>query len=122
MKFDLEKSFEIWERTPETLRIILQNLSEEWVLNNEGADTFSPYDVMGHLIHGEKTDWTERAKMILEFGNTKTFVPWNRFAQYEESKGKTLEQLLDEFAAIRAANIIWFRKLKLTEADLDKKG
>jgi hypothetical protein len=70
-------------------------------MNNEGPDTFSPYDVIGHLIHGEKTDWTARTKIILEFGLSKPFVPWDRFAQYEESKGKTLQQLLDEFEKVR---------------------
>jgi len=77
---------------------------------------------MGHLIHGEKTDWVARAKMILEFGNTKTFVPWDRFAQYEESKGKSLSQLLDEFARVRKENMDWFKSLQLTESELNKTG
>jgi hypothetical protein len=91
-------------------------------MNNEGPETFSPFDVIGHLIHGEKTDWAERARMILEFGNTKTFVPWDRFAQYEESKGKNLAQLLDEFIKVREENMRLFKSLQLTEADLDKTG
>lgn len=122
MKYDLQKSIEILERTPAVLRSLLSGINNDWVINNEGPETFSPYDVMGHLVHGEKTDWTERAKIILAFGNTKTFVPWDRFAQYEESKGKTLEQLLDEFAAIRKENMDWFKGLQLAETDLDKKG
>ena len=89
---------------------------------NEGPETYSPYDVVGHLIHGEKTDWPARAKIILEHGNTQTFVRWNREAMYEESEGKTLQQLLDEFAAIRKENMVWFKALNLTEDDLDKKG
>jgi DinB superfamily len=122
MKYSVEKSIEILERTPAVLQALLGGLSDDWVLPNEGPETFSPYDVVGHLIHGEKTDWTERTKMILAFGNTQTFVKWNRFAQYEESKGKSLQQLLSEFATIRKENMIWFKALNLSEADLDQKG
>jgi hypothetical protein len=122
MKYSLEKSIEILERTPAVLKTLLSGLSDEWIINNEGPETFSPYDVIGHLIHGEKTDWTERTKMILEFGASKSFVPWDRFAQYEESKGKTRDQLLKEFETIRKENMVWFKSLSLTEADLDKKG
>ena len=122
MKYSIERSIEILERTPAVLNSMLSGIDDDWVMNNEGPETFSPYDVIGHLVHGEKTDWTARTKMILEFGDTKTFVPWNRFAQYEESKGKTLQELLDEFMAIRKENMDWFKSLQLTEADLDKKG
>ena len=122
MKYDLNKSIAFLERTPAVLNTLLSGLDGDWVMNNEGPETFSPYDVIGHLIHGEKTDWATRAKMILEYENTKSFVPWNRFAQFEESKGKSLQQLLDEFAAIRKENMAWFKELQLTETDLDKKG
>jgi hypothetical protein len=122
MQYSLERSYEILDRTPAVLQALLSGLPDDWVMPNEGPETFSPYDVVGHLIHGEKTDWTARAKMILEFGNTQTFVKWNRFAQYEESKGRSLQQLLDEFVAIRKENMVWFRSLNLTEYDLDKKG
>jgi hypothetical protein len=122
MKYDIEKSCQILDRTPAMLKAVLSNLDDGWVMSNEGPETFSPYDVIGHLIHGEKTDWVPRTKMILEFGNTKTFVPWDRFAQYEESKGKSLEQLLDEFKTLRKDNMTWFKSLKLSEKDLDKKG
>jgi DinB superfamily len=122
MQYSLERSYEILERTPVVLQALLAGLHDDWIMNNEGPETFSPYDVIGHLIHGEKTDWTARTKMILEFGNTKTFERWNRVAMYEESKGKTLQQLLGEFAAIRKENMIWFRSLNLTETDFDKKG
>jgi hypothetical protein len=122
VKYTVEQAIEILERTPAVLTALLAGLSDDWVMNNEGPETFSPYDVIGHLIHGEKTDWTARAKMILEFGNTKTFERWNRVAMYEESKDKSLQQLLTEFAAIRKENIIWFTSLQLTETDLDKKG
>lgn len=122
MKYCLSKSYEILERTPAVLKTLLSGLNDAWVMFNEGPETFSPYDVVGHLIHGEKTDWLPRAKMILEFGNSKTFERYDRFAQYIESKGKSLSQLLEEFAVIRTENLNWFKSLNLTEDDLDKKG
>ena len=122
MKYSIERSIEIMERTPTVLNNMLSGIGDDWVMNNEGPETFSPYDVIGHLVHGERTDWTARTKRILEFGDTKTFDLWNRFAQYEESKGKTLQQLLDEFVAIRKENMIWFKSLQLSETDLDKTG
>ena len=122
MKFDLNKSYQILERTPVVLNELLSNLHDDWVMNNEGPETFSPYDVVGHLIHGEKTDWAVRTKIILEFGLTKPFVPWDRFAQFEESKGKTLQQLMDKFEKVRKENVAWLRSLNLSETDLDKKG
>jgi hypothetical protein len=122
MKYSLERSYEVLERTPTVLRVLLSGLDDEWVMNNEGPETFSPFDVIGHLVNGEKTDWRPRITMILEYGDTKTFALFNRFAQYEESKGKTLEQLLDEFESLRKENMQWFRSLIISEADLEKKG
>ena len=122
MQYSLERSYEILDRTPAVLQALLSGLCDDWIMPNEGPETFSPYDVVGHLVHGEKTDWVVRTKMILEFGNTKTFEKYDRFAQYEESKGKSLQQLLNEFAAIRKENMIWFKALNLTEDDLDRKG
>jgi hypothetical protein len=122
MQFDLAKSYQILERTPAVLKTLLSNLDDDWIINNEGPETFSPYDVIGHLIHGEKTDWAARTKIILEFGLSKPFVPWDRFAQFEESKGKTVTQLLDEFERIRKENVEWLKSLNLSETDLDKKG
>jgi len=122
MKFSLDKSYEILERTPTVLRALLSNLSDDWIMNNEGPETFSPYDVVGHLIHAEKTDWRDRAVMILEHGEEKSFVPFDRFAQFEESKGKSLATLLDEFEKLRGANLTWLKSLQLIENDFDKKG
>jgi DinB superfamily len=122
MKYSLERSYEILERTPVVLKALLSGIGDEWINGNEGPETFSPYDVVGHLIHGEKTDWRDRASMILEYGVSKTFVPYDRFAQYEESKGKTLQQLLNEFETWRSKNMEWFKSLHLSETDLDKKG
>ncbi len=122
MQYSLERAYEILDRTPAVLQSLLNGLSDDWIMPNEGPETFSPYDVVGHLIHGEKTDWVPRAKMILEFGNTKTFDRYDRFAQYEESKGKSLQQLLEEFAVIREENMGWLKSLNLTEDNLDRKG
>ena len=122
MKYTIENSIEILERTPFVLNSLLTGLNHDWVMNNEGPDTFSPFDVIGHLIHGEKTDWVTRAKIILEFGLEKPFTPWDRFAQYEESKGKTLQEVLEEFERVRIENLQWLKSLKLNETDLDRKG
>lgn len=122
MQYSLERSCEILERTPGTLQALLSGLPDEWIMPNEGPETFSPYDVVGHLVHGEKTDWTVRTKMILEHGNSKPFEKYDRFAQNEESKGKSLQQLLDEFTVLRKDNMAWFESLNLTEENLDKKG
>ena len=122
MQFNLNNAYEILERTPSVLKTLLTEISDDWSMSNEGPETFSAYDVIGHLIHGEKTDWRERATMILEYEESKTFVPYNRFAQVEGSKGKSLQQLLAEFEELRIANLKWLQSLKLTETDLDKKG
>lgn len=122
MNYTKEQAIEILERTPGVLSALLTSISSEWIMSNEGPETFSPYDVVGHLIHGEKTDWVVRAKLILEHGTAKPFAPYDRFAQYEESKGKTIQQLLKEFAEVRAENINWLKELSLTEEDLERKG
>lgn len=105
MNFSLEKSYEILERTPAVLKALLSNLNDEWIISNEGPCTFSPYDVVGHLLHGEKTDWIVRIRRILEQGTSLPFDPYDRFAQYEESKGKDLLQLMNEFEQLRNDNL-----------------
>ena len=122
MKFELGKSLEILEKTPGVIRNLLTGLSEDWIINNEGPETLSPYAVVGHLIHGEKTDWPGRIQMILDHGVNKTFIPYDRFAMYEESKGKSLESLLGEFETLRKKNLAWLNSLKLSETDFDKRG
>ena len=122
MQYSLEKSYEIVERTPAVLKALLTGINEDWIINNEGPETFSPYDVVGHLVHGEKTDWTVRIKRILESGNSRTFELFDRFAQYQDSEGKYLQQLLDEFELLRAENIYWLKSLNLSATDLDKTG
>jgi len=122
MEFSIEKSIEILERTPETLRSLLSQLSDEWIYANEGEGTWSCYDVVGHLIHGDKTDWLVRAELILSDEDDKTFKPFDRFAQFENSKGKNLSQLLDEFEACRKANLEKLKSFNLQQSDLSKKG
>lgn len=122
MNFSLEKSIEILERTPNVLSAMLHNISDGWTSNNEGGDTWSVYDILGHLIHGEKTDWIPRAEIILSGREDKTFTPFDRFAQFEESMGKTLRQLLDEFSTLRQNNIEQLRAKNITDDDLRKTG
>jgi hypothetical protein len=118
--FTLERGLEILERTPAVLRVWLDGLSPAWVEATEGPGTWSPYDVVGHLIHGERTDWMARVRVIVNGGGT--FQKFDRFAQFEESKGKSLPQLLDEFAEARRDSLAELRALGLTEADLDRTG
>ncbi|MBN8673793.1 MAG: DinB family protein [Chitinophagales bacterium] len=122
MNYSVEKACEILEKTPGILRSLFSGLSPDWTMCNEGPDTFSPYDVIGHLIHGEQTDWVVRAKHILAVGTATPFEPWDRFAQFKNSKGKTLEQLLSEFELLRQENINWLKSARLSEADLEKEG
>lgn len=122
MEFDLKKSVEILSRTPYVLETLLQGLSEEWTHNNEGENTWSPFDVLGHLIHGEKTDWMTRMEIILTKGTQQKFDSFDRFAQFEESKGKNLTQLLEEFKSIRKQNIALLESKKLSAIDLQKRG
>ena len=122
MKFNLDEAIEILSRTPALLKALLKDLSRNWVDKNEGSETWSPYDVIGHLIHGERTDWITRLKVILNYGESRPFEPFDRFAQFEASKGKSLEELLEEFAALREQNIMTLRELKITESDLEKTG
>lgn len=109
MHFDLEHACSILERTPGALRAMLAGLPEPWIRANEGPDTWSPFDVVGHLIDGEETDWIPRAQVILSQGPSRRFEPFDRFRHLERNRGKTLGALLDEFAALRAANIATLR-------------
>lgn len=119
--FELNKAMEILERTPSVLDELLKGLSESWFMTNEGEDTWSPYDIVGHLIHGDTTDWIPRTRHILD-QKPEPFVPFNRFAQFENSKGKSISQLLTEFKELRAKNIKALKEMNITEDDLNKKG
>ncbi len=122
MQFVLDDAIQLLRRTPDTVRAMLAGLSDEWARSDEGSDTWSPFDVLGHLIHGEKTDWVPRAQSILEHGESQVFVPFDRFAQFEDSKGKSLDKLLDEFAALRAKNLEIIESLHLTDDELERTG
>ena len=119
--FKLNRAIEILERTPEVLEKLLDGLSDSWINNNEGDETWSPFDIIAHLVHGEKTDWIARAKIILE--NKKGFFkPFDRFSQFEDSKGENISQLLTEFKALRNENLDTLRKLNIDDNDLVKIG
>src|SRR5215472_6705254 len=101
MEFQLEQATEILRRTPAILNALLRHLSDEWVRPNEGPESWSPYDIVGHLIHGEETDWIPRAKIILTDGESRAFEPFDRFAMFEKSRGQSLAELLDRFERLR---------------------
>ncbi|GAA4272939.1 DinB family protein [Aquimarina gracilis] len=122
MVFDINKSIEILQRTPLILESLLQGISKEWVENNEGENTWSAYDIVGHLIHGEKTDWIPRAKVILSKAENKTFDPFDRFAQMNKDQERTIEELLKEFKEIRSKNIEELKSFQINETKLSKKG
>ena len=122
MPFSLDRTIALLERTPGTLATMLDALPDEWTRTNEGAETFSPYDVVGHLIHGEKTDWLPRARHLLRHGPAVPFAPFDREAMFRDSAGRSLEELLAEFARRREESLEGLAALGLTEADLDREG
>jgi len=101
----MEEATAILARTPATLDAMLRGLPDGWIAAHEGGETWSPFDVIGHLIHGERTDWVPRARVILEHGEARPFATFDRFAQFATSEGRTLASLLDEFAAARQASL-----------------
>lgn len=119
MRFDLASSMDILRRTPDTLRALLDGADDAWTRGNEGPDTFSPFDVVGHLIDGEETDWIPRARIILSRDATATFSPYERFRHYERNRTRSLPSLLDEFARLREANLQHLAAMRLGDADLD---
>jgi hypothetical protein len=122
MQQNLQHTMALLARTPSSLNALLRDLPQEWTMQNEGGNTFNAFDVIGHLIHGERTDWMPRAKRILEFGETRAFDPFDRRAQEAESNSKPLGQLLDEFARLRSDNLAELRSLKLGPEDLNRRG
>jgi hypothetical protein len=121
MQFDLEKALEILSQTPKLLRVLIADRSEEWIGGGSETD-WNPYDVVGHLIHGEKTDWIPRARIILAQGANRTFEKFDRLAQFEDSKGQTLAELLDEFDALRGENLMRLEAMNITPEKLKLKG
>ena len=121
-EFNLEDVVAVLSRTPAMLDALLRGLPDVWARRDEGKDTWSAFDIVGHLIFGEKTDWMPRARIILEHGEGRAFDRFDRFAQFKESQGKSLEQLLDEFARLRKENLAALEKLNLRPEHLTKRG
>jgi len=122
MRFELESAIDVLRRTPPTLQVLLDALDEPWARGHEGPDTFSPFDVVGHLIDGEETDWIPRARIILARGADPRFVPYDRFRHRDRNASRSLEALLLQFAELRAANIELLRSWRLGDAELDLPG
>ena len=122
MFFDIKKSAEVLERTPKVLKSMLTGVSEEWLKNNEGNDSWSPYEIVGHLIYGEKTDWMVRVKIILDDAEKKDFEPFNRLGHVAEDQNRPISDLLSEFAQLREKNLNELNALKITQQDFKKMG
>jgi len=119
---DLRDIVPVLSRTPDILDVWLRELPSSWTSGTEGLDTWSPHDVVGHLIHGERTDWMPRVEHLLTHGEVMPFPLFDRFAQFEASRGKSLVELLDTFHALRAESLRCLAALRLTAADLDRSG
>ena len=122
MEHDLERTIALLGRTPVALDALLRDLPEEWTFRGEGDKTWTAFDVVGHLIHADRTDWMSRVKRILDYGETRAFEPFDRLGQVRESEGKSLGQLLDEFARVRAEKLDELRGLKLQSEDFERRG
>jgi hypothetical protein len=122
MQFDLESSLDLLRRTPRTLDVLLRHLDDRWFRATEGPETFSPFDVVGHLIDGEETDWIPRARIILARGPNLTFEPYDRFRHHTRNVTRTLGSLLDEFDRLRDANLTLLASWNLGEDHLDLPG
>ena len=122
MEFHLDRTYEILERTPRIVRTMLSELDESWTHRNYGDATWSPFDIVGHLIAGERNDWMVRLRIILESGPSRAFDPFDRTAMYEASRGKTLRELLDTFESLRARNVAQLRALHLSPEQLALPG
>ncbi len=122
MQFDIEQATSILSRTPSVFDALLRDLPDPWVASNEGENTWSPFDVVGPLVHCEKTDWIPRARLILEKGESQVFESLDRFAHFEESRGKGIVELLNEFSALRSANLFTLGEFALSASDLQRKG
>ena len=122
MEYQLEHTVALLTRTPAALDALLRDLPEAWTFHNEGGETWSAFEVVGHLIHAEHTDWMPRARMVLQFGEAQTFTAFDREGHLRASQGRSLGQLLDEFARVRAANLAELEGLKLGRAELELRG
>ncbi|HEX7296484.1 MAG TPA: DinB family protein [Pyrinomonadaceae bacterium] len=122
MEFEINQAKAILRTTPATLRSLLEHLPEPWITANEGDNTWSPFDVLGHLIHGEETDWIPRARMTLNEGESRSFEPFDRFAMFGKSEGKTLADLLAAFDTARQTSLRELDNMQLTPELLEKRG
>lgn len=122
MNFEYQEAIAILEQTPATLRSLLGELPERWTTSRGDRDDWRPYDIVGHLVHGERTDWIPRARMVIDHGTSRTFEPFDRQAMFVVSEGKSLGTLLDEFANLRDENLSTLRSWQLSAADLDRVG
>ncbi len=122
MVFNMDDAASVLERTPAVLRNLLAGLPEPWITCDEGPDTFSPFENVAHLVHGERSDWITRARKILDRGADRRFDPFDRFAHRTESAGKSMLQLLDEFDELRRANLATLRGWSIAPSDLDRQG
>ena len=122
MEFTLDAAVPVLSRTPRVMRDLLQDLPSAWTAASEGPGTWSPFDVVGHLIHGERTDWIPRVEHLLRHGDAVPFPSFDRLAQFEASRGKPMIELLDTFGELRAANLQRLSALGLTTADLARRG
>jgi hypothetical protein len=122
MDFQISKTIEILSQTPFAVKSLLGNLSHDWIYASNGENSWNAFDIIGHYIHGEETDWIPRAEIILAQGENTTFDPFDRFAQFETSKGKTLPQLLETFTELRRQNVETLRSWNLTDEQLQLKG
>lgn len=122
MEFDVALGTAVLERTPRTLRALLRGLGPAWTDATEGPETWSPYAIVGHLIHGERTNWVSRAQLILAQGPNRRFTPFDRLAPFRESQSESLDDLLDEFARLRAANLTTLAGWRLTDTELALEG
>jgi len=121
-EFNLNDAVALLARTPATLNALLRGLPDAVVPTNEGGESWSPCDIVGHLIAGERTDWMPRARTILDFGESRPFEPFDRLAQFKESKDQSIDQRLDEFARLRELNLAALQALKLQPEDLQRRG
>ena len=122
MEFSFNDALPVLRATPNVLRAWLSALPASWTTAKEGRDTWSPFDIVGHLIHGERTDWIPRVELLLAHGESRPFTPFDRFAQFQESRGKSLLQLLDTFTELRQSNVARLESLQLQPADLARPG
>jgi hypothetical protein len=120
--FAMDEAVAVLARTPPTLDALLRDLPGAWIVAHEGGESWSPFDVIGHLIHGERTDWVPRARIILDHGEARAFDKFDRFAQFSDSPERTLASLLDEFAALRQESLRALAELRLTDDDLERRG